>query len=134
MCAADSFDVKTEYNSELTCVGDPEGSRFALWPDRYKRYNSARVKAAADKYVKIAGEAGCTPAQLALAFCKCACHLFSGKNHKMIVFMLHNCALHPQFLGRLTCCEGTLMTKTSGQHLKRLGWVILRATAEHIVG
>jgi aryl-alcohol dehydrogenase-like predicted oxidoreductase len=50
----------------------PANARFALWPDRYARYNTPKVMAAVDKYVKIAGEAGCTPAQLAYAWCKCA--------------------------------------------------------------
>ena len=50
----------------------PENSRMALWPERYRRYNTPRVKQAVAKYVGIAAEAGCTPAQLAYAWCKCA--------------------------------------------------------------
>ena len=52
--------------------GNPKNSRFDLFPDRYPRYNTHRVHKATEKYVKIAHEVGCTPAQLAIAFCRCA--------------------------------------------------------------
>jgi aryl-alcohol dehydrogenase-like predicted oxidoreductase len=44
-------------------------ARFTLFPDRYPRYNSPKVHAAVEKYVKIAHEVGLTPSQLAIAFC-----------------------------------------------------------------
>lgn len=52
--------------------GTPDNSRFALFPDRYPRYNTARVKRATEKYAKIAHEVGCSPSQLAIAYCRCA--------------------------------------------------------------
>lgn len=47
------------------------GARFRRWPLRYARYDSPRVRAAVEKYCKVALEADCAPAELALAFCKC---------------------------------------------------------------
>lgn len=48
----------------------PAGSRFALFGDRYARFNTPRVHAAVHEYRRIAGEAGVTPAQLAYGFCR----------------------------------------------------------------
>ena len=48
----------------------PLGSRFALFPGRYDRFNSPRVREAVRRYSKLAKEAGMTPAQLALKFCR----------------------------------------------------------------
>ncbi len=48
----------------------PEGSRFALFGDRYARFNSPRVHAAVCEYRRIASEACITPAQLAYGFCR----------------------------------------------------------------
>jgi len=48
----------------------PPGSRFALFGDRYQRFHSPAVMAAAAEYAAIAAAAGLTPAQLAYAFCR----------------------------------------------------------------
>jgi len=47
----------------------PDGSRMALFPNRYTRFMSDRSLAAASRYAEIAAESGMTPAQLAYAFC-----------------------------------------------------------------
>jgi aryl-alcohol dehydrogenase-like predicted oxidoreductase len=41
-----------------------------MFPARYKRFNAAAVQPAVARYAALAGEMGCTPAQLAYAFCK----------------------------------------------------------------
>lgn len=48
----------------------PPGSRFALFPGRYDRFDSPPVRAAVRRYAELAAEAGMTPAQLALQFCR----------------------------------------------------------------
>ena len=48
----------------------PEGSRFALFADRYSRFNTGRVHGAVARYVEIARQAGMEPEQLAYAFCR----------------------------------------------------------------
>ena len=46
----------------------PPGARLTMFPDRYKRYLSARSVAATEAYVKLARQHGLDPAQMALAF------------------------------------------------------------------
>lgn len=48
----------------------PEQARLTLFPARYKRFNTAAVQPAVARYAAIADDMGCTPAQLAYAFCK----------------------------------------------------------------
>jgi len=48
----------------------PPGSRFALFPGRYDRFDSPRVRHAVRRYAELAAESGMTPAQLALQFCR----------------------------------------------------------------
>ncbi|CAG9466732.1 unnamed protein product [Pedinophyceae sp. YPF-701] len=44
--------------------------RMSIWPKRYARFQRPEVKAAIEKYVKIAKDAGLTPAQLSYAWCR----------------------------------------------------------------
>jgi len=46
----------------------PEGSRLALFSDRYSRYSKAEGIRATEKYVELARKHGITPARMALAF------------------------------------------------------------------
>ncbi|KXZ41915.1 hypothetical protein GPECTOR_244g596 [Gonium pectorale] len=48
----------------------PPGCRLTLFPERYARFTTPRVAAAVSEYVKIAAEAGLTPAQLGYAWCR----------------------------------------------------------------
>ncbi|GLC72585.1 hypothetical protein PLESTF_001267300 [Pleodorina starrii] len=48
----------------------PAGCRLTLFPERYERFTTTRVAAAVSEYVRIAGEAGMTPAQLGYAWCR----------------------------------------------------------------
>ncbi|EFJ48974.1 hypothetical protein VOLCADRAFT_59959 [Volvox carteri f. nagariensis] len=48
----------------------PAGCRLTLFPERYARFNTPRVAAAVTEYVRIAREAGLTPAQLGYAWCR----------------------------------------------------------------
>ncbi|GAX75089.1 hypothetical protein CEUSTIGMA_g2533.t1 [Chlamydomonas eustigma] len=48
----------------------PVGSRFALFGERYARFNTERVRQAVSRYVDIAHSAGMEPEHLALAFCR----------------------------------------------------------------
>lgn len=45
----------------------PEGARLTLFPD-YKRYKNAQASQAIEQYVKLAGESGLDPIQMALAY------------------------------------------------------------------
>lgn len=48
----------------------PAGARLTLFPERYARFTTQRVAAAVAEYVRIAREAGLTPAQLGYAWCR----------------------------------------------------------------
>lgn len=48
----------------------PEGARFSQFEGRYDRFNTPRMENAIKGYLKIAEEAGLTPAQLGYAFCR----------------------------------------------------------------
>ncbi|GFR50645.1 hypothetical protein Agub_g12894 [Astrephomene gubernaculifera] len=48
----------------------PPGCRLTLFPERYARFNTPRVAAAVAEYVRVAAEAGLTPAQLGYAWCR----------------------------------------------------------------
>ncbi len=46
----------------------PEGARLSLWPDRFKRYLTARGADACRAYLKLARDHGLDPAQMAIAY------------------------------------------------------------------
>lgn len=46
----------------------PEGSRIALWPERYNRYMKPRAQQAAELYINLARRHGLAPTAMALAY------------------------------------------------------------------